>query len=210
MEDGVKGLEIAIGVIITCMVLGTAFLVSRHASDAMMRSNAEMSEMYGGRQGASGWQSYNGRLVQGDSVLYLVENYDAFFRIVTKKRPEGFISFERSRDKTEDTYISQTAEFVCTGVWDTDDNLVGLLLRETGTESVNSTEAQSLAGYYNSVAEQAEAEAERLAATAEANRANFSGQSVEELADDSYKNIYREYVYYQGIQTSLAAVTGGG
>ena len=210
MEDSAKGLEVAIGVLVTCFVLGIAFLVSRLASDAQMRSNETMLEMYGGRQGTSGWQSYSGRLVQGDAVLYLVENYDAFFRVATKKKPEGFVSFERSRDKNADTYISQTAEFVCSEVWNSDDNLVGLCITETGTGGVDSVEASGLASYYDTVAEAAEIAAGSLAATVEANQTNFNGQSVAELADDSYKTSYREYVYYTSLQAVLANVTGGG
>ena len=68
MSNGLKGLTLAAGVIITCIVISIAFFVTREAKDIAAQGINQMGE-YTTEMGNGGIEFYNGLTLSGNEVI---------------------------------------------------------------------------------------------------------------------------------------------
>lgn len=68
MSNGLKGLTLAAGVIITCIVISIAFFVTREAKDIAAQGIGQMGE-YTTEMANGGIEFYNGLILSGNEVI---------------------------------------------------------------------------------------------------------------------------------------------
>jgi len=68
MSNGLKGLTLAAGVIITCIVISIAFFVTREAKDIAAQGIGQMGE-YTTEMANGGVEFYNGLTMSGNEVI---------------------------------------------------------------------------------------------------------------------------------------------
>lgn len=155
-DDGLQALDLAVIVSLACLIVSVVFCFVRFF---VVRFNNTNEEALKYAADTTKWSSNVGTVIKGSNVLYLVETYDDFFCVSTKENPIGFISFENSRDYYSDNYVCQTDDFICTGVYDSGNNLVGMQMTEIGCKdafynSANVTQKlKECKSYYSSVTE---------------------------------------------------------
>ena len=64
MENALKGLMMAAGITITCMVIGLGFLVAREAKQAAVETSGQMTE-FRNRLYESSYTAYDGAVISG-------------------------------------------------------------------------------------------------------------------------------------------------
>ena len=75
MENSLKGLIMAAGIIITCVVVGLGFYIAREASATASNGVDEISKL-NSEFADGGMQIYNGTLVSGSEVLNAIRKYE--------------------------------------------------------------------------------------------------------------------------------------
>lgn len=116
MDNSLKGLILAAGVIITCIVVGLGFFISREAKNAANNGTAQLSGMSGEYDNVE-MMIYDGLKVPGREVVEVINKHaSSSFRVIvmTKANPVG-VSYSGTTSLTEagdDDYINRSALFL--------------------------------------------------------------------------------------------------
>lgn len=135
MDNSLKGLILAAGVIITCLVVGLGFYISREAKNTSSNGISQITSMNGSYQDVNKTM-YDGIQVSGREVIEVVEKFEeelskGEFTIVVytgkKDKTKGGIKFNNSNSSTveakqvkSETYINPDGKFL--GAASVDDN----------------------------------------------------------------------------------------
>lgn len=74
MENSLKGLILAAGIVITCLVIGVGFYVSREAKSASVKATGQINEITG-ELDEPAKVMYDGAVVSGREVLEVIQKY---------------------------------------------------------------------------------------------------------------------------------------
>ena len=146
MNNALKGLILAAGVIITCLVIGLGFYISREANAAatngigqISRMNKEFSEQ--------DKVMYDGLEVTGSEVINAINKYkneNIAIKVITKKNTDGvyYNNYLTNNDKeiggtsnesvieaqkiSNPNYINQKAQFRGSIIRDKNDTIIGI------------------------------------------------------------------------------------
>ena len=104
MSNGLKGLTLAAGVIITCIVISIAFFVTREAKDIAAQGINQMGE-YTTEMGNGGIEFYNGLTLSGNEVIRTAKRLKGKTNIyVIKNSAPGGIKVETTSWLTDNVY----------------------------------------------------------------------------------------------------------
>ncbi len=98
MENSLKGLILAAGIVITCLVVGVGFYVSREAKSASVKATGQINEITS-ELDEPAKVMYDGAVVSGREVLEVIEKYyndptDAMLiKVATLEAPETYTSY---------------------------------------------------------------------------------------------------------------------
>lgn len=73
MENSLKGLILAAGIVITCMVIGVGFYVSRESKSTSMKATSQIQEMTSDIDNPK-LMVYDGAKVTGSEVLWIMDH----------------------------------------------------------------------------------------------------------------------------------------
>ncbi len=144
MENSLKGLLLAAGTIITCIIIGLGFYIAREARDTaangagqISRLNAEFNE--------SDKVIYDGLKVSGSEVVNVInkfKNETISIQVTTKKGTafynytlnndgtalgnKGGASVKTAQDCTSSTYINPNEQFLGVVVRDINNTIIGI------------------------------------------------------------------------------------
>ncbi|MGN0243126.1 MAG: hypothetical protein ACI4CT_03580 [Lachnospiraceae bacterium] len=123
MENSLKGLILAAGIVITCLVIGVGFYVSREAKASSANASGQINEMTG-EFDEPGKILYDGIVVSGREVLEVLQKYASDQSMtITVKTLAGTSNVEYGISKTlftgnnkadVNTYINPSGKFLGT------------------------------------------------------------------------------------------------
>ncbi len=144
MDNSLKGLILAAGVIITCLIVGIGFYISREASAAATNGTGQISRM-NKEVAESDKVMYDGLDVTGSEVINAINKYkseDIAVKVTTKKSivyynrlltnndkelgNESTASVKNTQTITSDYYINQKAQFTGEILRDVNDTIIGI------------------------------------------------------------------------------------
>lgn len=144
MDNSLKGLILAAGVIITCLVVGIGFYISREASAAATNGTGQISRM-NKEVAESDKVMYDGLDVTGSEVINAINKYkseDIAVKVTTKKSSVYYNRILTNSDKelgnesnasvkdtqtiTSSYYINQKAQFTGEILRDVNDTIIGI------------------------------------------------------------------------------------
>ncbi|WFR59547.1 hypothetical protein QA584_10775 [Anaerocolumna sp. AGMB13025] len=144
MDNSLKGLILAAGVIITCLVVGIGFYISREASAAATNGTGQISRM-NKEVAESDKVMYDGLDVTGSEVINAINKYkseDIAVKVTTKKSSvyynrilinsdkelgnESNASVKDTQTITSSYYINQKAQFTGEILRDVNDTIIGI------------------------------------------------------------------------------------
>ena len=144
MDNSLKGLILAAGVIITCLVVGIGFYISREASAAATNGTGQISRM-NKEVAESDKVMYDGLDVTGSEVINAINKYkseDISVKVQTKKSIVYYNRLLSDDDKqlgnassasvkdtqqiTSSYYINQKAQFNGEILRDVNDTIIGI------------------------------------------------------------------------------------
>lgn len=148
MDNSLKGLLLAAGVIITCIVVSLGFYISREANAAATSGVGQISKM--NKEIAEADKSmYDGLKVTGAEVINAIKkNKNEEVSIIVETKRGGRTSYihELSRDNELDrkisastvdaqnithiSYINQNAQFIGEVIRDKNDSIVGIIFTQ--------------------------------------------------------------------------------
>lgn len=144
MDNSLKGLILAAGVIITCLIVGIGFYISREASAAATNGTGQISRM-NKEVAESDKVMYDGLDVTGSEVINAINKYkseDISVKVETKKSTvyynrlltdsdkelggESSASVKNAQTITSAYYINQKAQFTGEILRDVNDTIIGI------------------------------------------------------------------------------------
>lgn len=143
MDNSLKGLILAAGVIITCLVVGLGFYLSREAKNTSNNGANQISSMNTDYQDID-VILYDGLKISGAEVVNAIDKHksDAIYMCVKTKNCISLLGVFYNRSYTDevmelagpykvdtvskDNYISATEQFLCTVYKDDSDVIVGI------------------------------------------------------------------------------------
>lgn len=147
MENSLKGLLLAAGVIITCIVVGLGFYIAREARDTAANSTGQISKL-NAEFTESDKTMYDGMNVSGSEVVNVVNKFknDTMGIVVTtnagsttyygynltgtvdesKLGSKSNSNVKDAQKITNENYINPNAQFSCTVLRDKNRAIVGL------------------------------------------------------------------------------------
>ena len=144
MDNSLKGLILAAGVIITCLIVGIGFYISREASAAATNGTGQISRM-NKEVAESDKVMYDGLDVTGSEVINAINKYkseDISVKVETKKSTvyynrlltnsdkelggESSASVKNTQTITSVYYINQKAQFNGEILRDVNDTIIGI------------------------------------------------------------------------------------
>jgi hypothetical protein len=144
MDNSLKGLILAAGVIITCLIVGIGFYISREASAAATNGTGQISRM-NKEVAESDKVMYDGLDVTGSEVINAINKYrseDIAVKVTTKKSSVYYNRILTNSDKelgndsnasvkdtqtiTSSYYINQKAQFTGEIIRDVNDTIIGI------------------------------------------------------------------------------------
>ena len=148
MDNSLKGLILAAGVIITCLIVGIGFYISREASAAATNGTGQISRM-NKEVAESDKVMYDGLDVTGSEVINAINKYkseDIAVKVETKKSvtyynrlltngdtelgSESSSSVKNTQTITSDYYINQKAQFNGEILRDVNDTIIGISFKQ--------------------------------------------------------------------------------
>lgn len=116
MDNSLKGLILAAGVIITCIVVGLGFFISREAKNATDSGTSQLSAMSSQYDNVE-FMMYDNLRVTGREVVNVIKKHSADINVVvnTKANNSGITynaSNKRLAEKTSNDYINPSALFL--------------------------------------------------------------------------------------------------
>ena len=144
MDSALKGLMLAAGVILTCMVIGVGFYVAREAKATAVASGNQLSE-YQKDIKESSLTKYDGMEVSGSDVINFAKknlsSYDrtevapVYIQIQTASHDETYESnrhLKDLRDFSNARYVNPVNLFLCTIIRDENDVIIGVKFEPAG------------------------------------------------------------------------------
>lgn len=143
MENSLKGLILAAGVIITCVVVGLGFYISREAKDTASKGAGDISSL-NSEFSDSSKTIYDGMNVSGNEVVNAIkkfENDTVGIKVVTGKGTacygnvvsdsgevtQGSVStLASARDSANKNYINPNGKFLGKVIRDSNNTIVGI------------------------------------------------------------------------------------
>jgi len=117
MENSLKGLILGAGVVITCLVIGLGFFLSREAQNTSNNAAGQVSSMNSDYQDMN-LTLYDGLKVSGSEVENLINKVDYAALSITVKTGSNDIGTTYAvkpsafPKKGEDAYLNPTAQFL--------------------------------------------------------------------------------------------------
>ncbi len=146
MENSLKGLMLAAGVIITCIVVGLGFFISREARDTASNGAGQISKL-NAEFNESDKVMYDGLEVSGSEVINVINKYkneEVGVMVYTKKSNESYIykidykesqysldipissSVKEAQNVLSNKYINPNAQFMGEVIRDSNNAIIGL------------------------------------------------------------------------------------
>lgn len=147
MENSLKGLMLAAGVIITCIVVGLGFFISREARDTASNGAGQISKL-NAEFNESDKVMYDGLEVSGSEVINVINKYkneEVGVNVITKKSDKSYIyridsekgenylkerildsSVKEAQNILSDFYINPNAQFMGEVIRDSNNAIIGL------------------------------------------------------------------------------------
>lgn len=144
MDNSLKGLILAAGTIITCIVIGLGFYIAREARDTASSGAGQISKL-NAEFNESDKVMYDGLDVSGSEVVNLINKYrddDISIKVKTKKTTvyygkyltnsdtvlgsESSASVKDAQKSTSDYFINQNAQFTGEVLRDSNDTIIGI------------------------------------------------------------------------------------
>lgn len=147
MENSLKGLLLAAGVIISCIVIGLGFYIAREARDTAANSTGQIAKL-NAEFNESDKTMYDGMSVSGSEVINVVnkfKNDTISVVVVNKLGTKTYYGYTVSEGVTHSTlggsaktdikaaqkignssYINPNAQFACTVLRDINNTIIGL------------------------------------------------------------------------------------
>ena len=152
MDNSLKGLLLAAGVIITCVVVGLGFYISREAKNTSASGASQITSMNSEYQDVAKTM-YDGLTISGREVLSVLEKFEGELEngtfLVTvhtgktqEKKSAGIVyggpdskealesAMENARDRSEDAYVNPNANFLGEITYDQNDVINGLVFTQ--------------------------------------------------------------------------------
>lgn len=142
MDSALKGLMLAAGVILTCLVIGVGFYIAREAHSTAMASSNQLSE-YQTSIEESKFTKYDGMRVSGSDVVNFAKkhliSYDqtnlapVYVSIKTSTHEETYETnqyLKNLRDFSNKRYVNPVSVFEGAVVRDANDAIVGVIFTE--------------------------------------------------------------------------------
>ncbi len=145
MENSLKGLSLAAGIIITCIVISLGFYIAREASDTASLGAGQISKLNAEFSDAS-LTIYDGTEISGSEVVNVIrksEEDTVGILVMTAKTTTYYIhefdpvsgeilktastSYKSARDASSENYINPTGRFEGTVVRDINGTITGLV-----------------------------------------------------------------------------------
>lgn len=155
MDDGLtKSLNYAAAISLVLLVCSVLIFFSTGTATVMKNAIVSAQDESGFSTAEDAWQDYQGKVLSGSVVKSVIESYDAFFCIRTKKVPIGFCGFSEIDDRESLYYVNPFSEFIVTKLYGSEGESVGLEFTEKHSKDnylVDSTIRQSLDSEYHRV-----------------------------------------------------------
>lgn len=142
MDNALKGLVLAAGVVLTCMILGLGFYIAREAK-ATASVSANRLTQYRAQLEEGSLLNYDGLTVSGNEVVNLTkrlvgsysEGKEAPIIVTIRTKKSSWIYRNRTntsklRDSTSERYIPPQSEFVVHIGQDDNDVIISVTLQE--------------------------------------------------------------------------------
>ena len=144
MENSLKGLLLAAGTIITCVIIGLGFYIAREARDTAANGAGQISKL-NAEFNESDKVIYDGLRVSGSEVINVINKYKnetLSIKVATKKSvvyynyglssdetalgSEGGASVKLAQDRTSNTYINPNEQFLGMVLRDANNTIIGI------------------------------------------------------------------------------------
>lgn len=148
MENSLKGLTLAAGIIITCIIISLGFYVAREARDTAANGTGQINKLQAEFSDTSKTM-YDGTEVSGSEVLNVIRKYseDTFGILVHTNKQSTYYhyqfdtstgelgknvnnSYKNAQDVTNSSYINPTGRFEGSVVKDVNGTIVGLVFTQ--------------------------------------------------------------------------------
>lgn len=144
MENSLKGLLLAAGTIITCVIIGLGFYIAREARDTAANGAGQISKL-NAEFNESDKVIYDGLKVSGSEVVNVInkfKNEAISIKVTTKKSVtyynyglngeettlgnKGGGSIKQAQDSTSNTYINPNEQFLGMVIRDANNTIIGI------------------------------------------------------------------------------------
>ncbi|MCR4946189.1 MAG: hypothetical protein K5929_04500 [Lachnospiraceae bacterium] len=148
MENSLKGLMLAAGIIITCIIISLGFYIAREASDTASAGTGQINELQA-QFGDTSKTMYDNTRVSGSEVINVIRKFadDTMgIKVVTKKNTTYYIynfndsdgnlgqlskaDYKSAQTATNDNYINPTGRFLGTVVRDANGTITGIIFTQ--------------------------------------------------------------------------------
>lgn len=148
MENSLKGLMLAAGIIITCIIISLGFYIAREARDTASSGTGQINQLQAEFSDTSKTM-YDGTEVSGSEVLNVIRKFSddtMGIKVVTGKSSVyyGYVfsesdgalgdksasSYKNAQDVTKQSYINPTGRFAGSVVRDTNGVITGLVFTQ--------------------------------------------------------------------------------
>lgn len=148
MENSLKGLMLAAGIIITCIIISLGFYVAREARDTASEGTGQINQLQAEFTDASKTM-YDGTEVSGSEVLNVIRKFsdETIGILVQTKKKQTFYnysfdmekgelgkeldsSYKNAQDMVSEEYINPTARFDGSIIKDTNGTIIGIIFTQ--------------------------------------------------------------------------------
>ena len=142
MENSLKGLMLAAGIIITCIIISLGFYIAREARDTASEGTGQINQLQAEFTDASKTM-YDGTEVSGSEVLNVIRKFsDETMGILVTYYNYNFDvdkgelgkaldnSYKNAQDVASDKYINPTARFQGSIVKDVNGTIIGIVFAQ--------------------------------------------------------------------------------
>ncbi len=148
MENSLKGLILAAGIIITCIIISLGFYIAREAKDTASSGVGQIQKLQA-EFNDSTKAIYDGTIVSGNEVRNALRKFqeETMGILVTTKKTSTYYGYQFSQETGElgdkgtgdykkvqiigeDTYINPTGKFASTLVRDANGSITGIVFKQ--------------------------------------------------------------------------------
>ena len=148
MENSLKGLMLAAGIIITCIIISLGFYIAREAADTASAGTGQINELQAQFSDTSKTM-YDNTKVSGSEVINVIRKFseDSLgVKVVTKKASTYYIynfndtdgslktksttDYKSAQDATKENYINPTGRFLGQVVRDVNGVITGIVFTQ--------------------------------------------------------------------------------